>query len=41
MQGWDHIENIGESLKVYRKGDLRRLVDKEGRVIAEFKMGMS
>lgn len=41
MQGWDHIENIGESLRVYRKGDLRRLVDKAGKVIVEYKMGVS
>jgi len=38
MQGWDHIENIGESLKVYRKGELRRLVAEDGRVIAEYKI---
>jgi len=41
MQGWDHIENIGESLKVYGKGKLRRLVTKDGRVIAEYKISMS
>ncbi len=38
MRGWEHIDNFGESLRIYGKGNLRRLVDKRGRVILEYKM---
>lgn len=38
MRGWKHIDNFGESLKIYGKGELRRLVDDEGKVVIEYKM---
>lgn len=39
MKGWEHISNFGESLKVYGKGELRRIVDDRGSVVVEYKMG--
>ncbi|MEA2053656.1 MAG: hypothetical protein U9O96_00840 [Candidatus Thermoplasmatota archaeon] len=39
MQGWEHIGNFGESLRVYGKGELRKLVDISGSVIVEYRMG--
>jgi len=39
MKGWEHIGNFGESLKMYGKGEIRRLVDERGSVIVEYRMG--
>ncbi len=38
MRGWVHIDNFGESLKIYGKGKMRRLVDNKGRIIVEYRM---
>jgi len=38
MQGWDQIGIFGESLKMYSKGEMRRLVDISGSVIVEYRM---
>ncbi len=39
MQGWECIGNFGESLRMYGKGELRRLVDERGSVVVEYRMG--
>ena len=38
MQGWDEIGTFGHSLKMYSKGDWRRLVDDTGSVVVEYRM---
>jgi len=38
MRGWKHIDNFGESLKIYGKGEMRRLVDPTGEVVVEYRM---
>ena len=38
MRGWVHIDNFGESLRIYGKGSVRRLVDKKGKVVLEYRM---
>jgi hypothetical protein len=38
MRGWTHIDNFGESLKIFGKGDQRRLVDTCGKVVMEYQM---
>ncbi len=38
MRGWEYIDNFGESLKIYGKGNLRRLIDAKGRIVIEYKV---
>jgi hypothetical protein len=38
MRGWTHIDNFGKDLQIYGKGSMRRLVDKDGRVLLEYRM---
>ena len=38
MRGWEEIGIFGESLKIYKKGNLRRLVDEHGKVVIEYVM---
>ncbi len=38
MRGWEHIDNFGEGLRIYGKGNMRRLVDSEGKIVVEYRM---
>ena len=38
MRGWEEVGTFGESLKIYKRGDIRRLIDKNGRIVIEYKM---
>ena len=38
MRGWVEIGIFGENMKIYKKGNLRRLVDEKGRVVIEYSM---
>lgn len=38
MQGWDEIGTFGQSLKMYGKGERRRLVDDTGSVVVEYRL---
>jgi len=38
MRGWEEIGIFGESLKIYKKGNLRRLVDNRGKIVIEYTM---
>jgi len=38
MRGWVHIDNFGESLRIYGKGRVRRLVDRKGNIVLEYRM---
>jgi len=38
MRGWVEIGVFGESLKIYKKGSIRRLVDRDGNIVIEYKM---
>jgi len=38
MRGWEEIGIFGESLKIYKKGNTRRLIDENGKVVIEYRM---
>jgi len=38
MRGWEEVGIFGESLRIYKKGNARRLIDEKGRVVVEYRM---
>ncbi len=38
MRGWKEIGRFGESIKIMRRGSMRRLVDNRGKVVIEYRM---
>lgn len=38
MRGWEEIGRFGESLKIYKRGNSRRLIDEKGKIVIEYKM---
>jgi len=38
MRGWEEVGMFGESLKIYKKGDARRIIDKKGKIVIEYKL---
>jgi len=37
MRGWEYIDNFG-NLRIYGKGNIRRIVDQKGNIIVEYKV---
>jgi hypothetical protein len=38
MRGWEEVGIFGESLRIYKKGNARRLIDEKGRIVVEYRM---